>query len=83
MPTFIADNYFCDRDETDGVDLTNPLRDGQYGHGSNRACCTTNNPPWFNRELQPTTDDIEIRLCRDQNREDENILIEAVEIYVT
>ena len=83
MPTFVANNYFCDREEDNGVDLTYPLWDGQCGTDSSRACCSTNSPPWFNTELpQPTTDDIEMRVCRDENRSDEDILIEAVEIYI-
>jgi hypothetical protein len=46
------------------------------------AASTFNNPPWFFRELpQPTTDDIEMRGCRDQEAGSEDIAIESVEIY--
>jgi hypothetical protein len=30
----------------------------------------------------PTNDDIELRVCRDQERGNEDVLIEIVEIYV-
>ena len=40
-----------------------PLWDGE-GCGPINACCQLNNPPWFCTPLpQPTTDDIELRLC--------------------
>ena len=50
---------------------------------SNHACCPFNNPPWFYRELTlPTTDDIEMRVCRDQDRSAEDVEIQVIEIYV-
>ncbi len=43
-----------------------PLWDGQ-GCGGTNTCCEFNNPPWFCKQLpQPTTDDIELRLCGDE-----------------
>ncbi len=43
-----------------------PLWDGA-GCGPLNTCCTFNNPPWFYKELPaPTTDDIEMRVCKDQ-----------------
>ena len=47
------------------------------------ACCSWNTPPWFMKQLScPTSDDIEMRLCSDQNRNDEDITVESLEIYV-
>ena len=47
--------------------------------GADCLCC--NNPPWFYKQLpQPTTDDIEMRVCKDGS--DENIAITEIEIYV-
>ena len=43
-------------------------------------CCTI---PYFLKTLpQPTTDDIEMRVCRNERRNNEDIAIETVEIYV-
>ena len=40
-------------------------------------------PPWFYRQLPELTfDDIEMRVCRDQPHNDEDIAIQAFEIYV-
>ena len=36
------------------------------GCGPLNTCCTFNNPPWFYKELpEPTTDDIEMRVCKE------------------
>ena len=84
---FIGDNFFCDS----GADFyltgwrlydADPLWDGQ-GCGSTNKCCDFNNPPWFCTELdQHTSDDIELRLCADQNTDNEDIPIEIIELYV-
>ena len=69
-----------------GLISSSPLWDGA-GCGPNSTCCAFNNPPWFHRELpESTTDDIEMRLCKDENhdgdRYDENVALSAVEIYI-
>ena len=80
-------NYFCDTGsqdifEYDKLYPDDPLWDGA-GCGPLNTCCTLNNPTWFYKELpQPTTDDIEMRVCRDQGIADEDIRIEMIGIYV-
>ena len=86
VPPFIGKDYFCEtgsRQEIASIFYPNdPLWDGQ-GCGSNSTCCEFNNPPWFCKQLpQPTTDDIELRLCANQPLPDEDIPIEIVEIYI-
>jgi hypothetical protein len=85
-PAFVGNDYFCDTGSASRygyvVHKRDPLWDGA-GCGSKNACCSFNNPPWFYKQLpQSTTDDIEMRVCRDEPYENEDILIEAVEIYV-
>ena len=85
-PRFVEDNYFCDTGSPDEYTLTfyadDPLWDGA-GCGPLSDCCTFNNPPWFHRELpQATTDDIEMRVCRDQLARNEDTPLQSVEIYV-
>ncbi len=42
-----------------------------------------NTPPWFYRQLpQPTTDDIEMRVCRNEDSQYEDIAIEIIDFYV-
>ena len=89
VPEFVGTDYFCDSairgtDVTDGVLYPDdPLWDGQ-GCGSQSTCCEFNNPPWFCKQLpQPTTDDIEMRLCENsQNRFDDSPF-ELVELFVS
>ena len=60
----------------------NPLWDGS-GCGSTSTCCSFNTPPWFLKELSsPISDDIEMRVCCDESRANEDIAMSSVEIYV-
>jgi hypothetical protein len=86
VPVFIEQDYFCDTGSTYGwrhqFYHADPLWDGS-GCGPTSSCCGFNNPPWFCKQLpQPTTDDIEMRVCVDQATSDEDVAIEDVEIYV-
>ncbi len=86
VPSFVGQDYFC---ETGSRQLSNlifypddPLWDGQ-GCGGTSTCCEFNNPPWFCKQLpQPTTDNIELRRCADENTENEDIALQLVEIYI-
>ena len=86
IPSFVGQDYFCDTGSREAVELifyhNDPLWDGQ-GCGGTSTCCEFNNPPWFFKQLpQPTTDDIELRICGDQSTSDEDTPIEQVEIYI-
>ena len=83
----MGNDYFCDSVATtenwlgerrlfsdnalwDGQDLLNP-------------CYGLNNPPWFNKTLpEPTTDDIELRMCLLLNSQEANIGVELLELYI-
>ena len=70
----------CNNGEDMNTD--NPLWDG-IGC-STSTCCEFNNPPWFCKTLpQPTTDDIEVRLCSTLNTVEEDTPIELLEIYIS
>ena len=87
VPSFVGSNYFCDTGDPDpgfagGETLyeDDPLWDGK-GCGSTSACCRFNNPPWFCTTLpQPTTDDLELRICLGQAVADEDAVISLVDI---
>ena len=87
VPPFIGQDYFCDTGCRYGVQLeqfysADPLWDGS-GCGSTNSCCGFNNPPWFCKQLpQPTSDDIEMRVCVNQATSDEDVALEIVEVYV-
>lgn len=81
-PGFVGNDYFCDTGNGDvAADLQRPLWAGLSCQ--NPRCCGINNPPWFYKQLpSPTTEGIEMRLCRDQVVQDEDIVITLVEILV-
>ncbi len=88
IPSFVGDDYFCD---TGGqyeyrryniFYADNPLWDGA-GCEPQNTCCSFNTPPWFYKQLpQPTTDDIEMRVCRNGESRYEDVAIEGFDIYV-
>ena len=86
VPGFIGNDYFCDTGSEDFYQFIfygdDPLWDGA-GCGEYNTCCDVNSPPWFRKEISPpTSDDIEMRLCTDQNSNDEDINFEVLELYV-
>ena len=87
VPPFIGEDYFCDTGSRNVwtyryLYLDDPLWDGA-GCGPANTCCEFNTPPWFCKELhQPTTDDIELRLCVGSDLYDEDVLLEQYEIFV-
>ena len=67
IPSFVGGDYFCESGANSGYSYgfysDDPLWDGE-GCTNSSTCCTFNNPPYFTKQLpNPTTDDIEVRLC--------------------
>ena len=86
VPPFIGQDYFCETGSRDQYQslfyADDPLWDGQ-GCGGTSTCCSFNNPPWFCKQLpQPTTDDIELRLCGNLYNNVVYTPLEIVEIYI-
>ena len=83
-PDFVGNDYFCDTGNTENNITDNPLWDGA-GCGPDNTCCSLNNPPWFYKQLESSTsEDIEMRVCCNQDYfgEDNILYIEQIEIYV-
>ena len=86
IPPYVGNDYFCDTASESHFQNKfypdDPLWDGQ-GCGRLNTCCSFNNPPWFMKELpSSTSDDIEMRLCANEARSNEDINFETVELYV-
>ncbi len=88
VPSYVRNDYFCaSGNRGPGRDLSafypdDPLWDGE-GCGPTNACCEFNNPPWFCTSLpQPTTDALEVRICLNQDFDDEEILVTLIDIYI-
>ena len=88
IPSFVGQDYFCETGITgafsNGVFYPDgdPLWDGE-DCGSGSTCCELNGPPFFCKNLpEPTSDDIEVRICADQCFSNEDTPIELIEIFV-
>ena len=82
VPPFIADNYFCESaHRSNRIIIEDPLWDGMDCPSGN-TCCSLRNPPWFCTSVAATRDTIEVRVCTDQVRSDEDVLLEQIELYI-
>ena len=86
IPDFIGCDYYCETGSriahTDRVYLEDPLWDGE-GCGQFSTCCEGERKPWFLKNLtQSVTSDIEVRVCADSVRSNEDVLIEVISIFV-
>ena len=83
IPPFVGGDYFCESGSNSanigGLYLYDPLWDGQNCIATS-TCCTFNSPPYFTKQLpNPTTDDIEARMCW---LDSATAPIEFIELYV-
>ncbi len=90
-PSFVGSDYYCEsalyaapwRPLLYADDV---LWDGQRCDGYEGACCNPPNLPWFCKDLpDPTTDDLEVRVCADEGTSgggSEDVPIELVELYI-
>ena len=86
-PSLVGSNYYCESGAEDDFSneiyyLSDPLWDGN-GCSSGNTCCSNIDLPWFQYQLsQMTDDDIEVRICRDEDFDNEAILIDILELYI-
>ena len=87
-PSFVGSDYYCESGISAGlwqpsVYSNDTLWDGQDCRRSKRTCCDYPNLPWFCKKLpEPTTDDLEFRICGDQSPVDEDDPINLVQLYI-
>ena len=90
-PSFIGNDYYCESGfagsagaETQQVFYTSdPLWDGSGCVYSNTNCCTDVNKPWFYRAFAiAQQDDIEVRICTDQDFHDEAVAVDQLQLFV-
>ena len=85
LPPFVGEDYFCDAGNEDFMDSETGLQTDPLWDRAQMECVCRGgasvNPPWFYKQLpQATTDDIEMRVCKDENGE--NIALTEIDIYV-
>ena len=85
-PSFVGDNYYCESGNPANTWTyyqpysRDPLWDGEQCEG--QCCSNGKSPPWFSVELpNPTTDDIEVRICSSGELGDDTP-IQLLELYI-
>ena len=82
----IGEKYFCDHSfkrPNSSAPKLRPLWDGVGCRRLYNKCCTNNNTPWFYREFpSPTYEDIWMKINLDEDKSNEDIAVEQVEIHV-
>ena len=83
-PPFVGDDYFCETGSRNqfqyGVLYTDdPLWDGK-GCGEVSTCCDKGE--WFCKDVPKTSSDIELRLCGNEERSNEDTPLELIELYI-
>ena len=89
VPSFVGNHYFCESgNPVCGIFnfrlfSEDVLWDGQNCLIPTSTCCQLNTPPWFVTTLpNPTTDNIELRLCFVNAKVYADVALELVELYV-
>lgn len=88
VPPFVEDEYFCESGaanlwgQVGTLYLDDPVWDGE-NCPQNSTCCQLNNPPWFCKDLGAEfRNDLEVRLCGDEDLGNEDVPLELIELYV-
>ena len=74
-PAYIGDKYICD-----GIVFGKGNTDTHNFVWQYQQCQRKSS--WFQSHLSPMTADIEVRICRDQDRHDEDLAITNLELYI-
>ena len=87
--SLLDSNYYCESGNPGpDVDITkfyssDVLWDGLQCGGVESRCCNATDLPWFCRTFEtPITADLEVRICTNEPRDNENVAIESFELYV-
>ena len=81
QPSFVGSDYYCEV----APGLTDRLWDGEGCTGRESPCCqrVRERSGWFIKGFNaPSTSDIEVRICTDEPRSNEEIWVERFELYV-
>ena len=89
IPDFVGNDSYCESGLPAGqkwqyvLYASDPLWDGQQCNGNEGPCCTNPKMPWFIKSLnETTTEDIELRVCGNQGRNDEDTPLDIIELYI-
>ena len=88
-PTFVGKDYYCESGNTgnsyspSAYYPSDQLWDGDGCHHVNNNCCTNPDMPWFFRQFaSPMNHYLEARICKTQDFNRQDTLVESIELYV-
>ena len=88
-PSFLGSDYYCEsgihmRPYSTSTPYTDDaLWDGEGCDANEAPCCIPPDLPWFCKELpEPTSNDLEVRVCTDEPLSNEDVPIEVIELYL-
>lgn len=89
-PPFVGNDYYCESGMKEGdswspamLRTDDPLWDGLDCLSLEGGCCKGSNLPYFVKDLGKTiSDDVELRVCDDENEDNERLPLEMLEIYI-
>ena len=85
---FIGTHYYCESGRdittiTSSIHTSDPLWDGSGCIGAQKNCCAEVSMPWFYRQFATTQqDDVEVRICTDQDISDESVTVDQVQLFI-
>ena len=84
VPSFVGDHFYCETGFTTSfrqyTAWSDPLWDGAGCVADTAHSCDRHG--WFHREIEQTQDDIEVRWCGNENRNNEDVYTDWLEIWV-
>ena len=84
IPDFVGNNYYCESGfvhyTAKRVAWEDPLWDGMEYFTSGNTCCDRYG--WFHRQVPPSSDDVEVRWCKNWSSDTTDILTDQLEIWV-
>ena len=88
-PDFVGSDYYCESGNPDpspsmpGLFYPDVLWDGQQCDGNESTCCQSSNLPWFCKTFAiPITEDLEVRICTDEDVDNEDVAVQSFELYI-
>ena len=84
VPAFVGTDYYCESGFVSNFEnriaWEDPLWDGAGCVTPGNTCCQRHG--WFHKQVNQTSDSIEVRWCAHEGRSNEDVFTDLVEIYV-
>ena len=89
-PSYVGSDYYCESANSPSAPwygnhwfFSDVLWDRQQCGGDESTCCNPPDLPWFCKTFPtPISDNLEVRICMDEDVYTENVAIESFELYV-